>query len=204
MARKFLPAKAGLLVFILLTLGCSGLQKEAVTKQYFDLTPDVRLSPKSNPRQGETLLVKAFSINSTFDSHSFIYRVGENEYAPDYYAEFISYPSKLITEKTSEALYRSEHFRPAHTDEKKDITFRLSGKITKLTGDFTDKKNTKAAMELMLILEKRTGSTFTPVLSNTYAADEAIPDKNPSSLVSGWNTGLSKILNQFITEFQQL
>ena len=77
---------AGLFIFILFTLGCSGLQKDAVVKQYFDLKPDVRLSVKSNPRQGETLMVKAFSINSAFDSHAFVYKVGDNEYTTDYYS----------------------------------------------------------------------------------------------------------------------
>ncbi len=195
---------AGLFIFILFALGCSGLQKDAVVKQYFDLKPDIQLSPKSNPSQGETLMVKAFSINSAFDSHSFVYKVGDNEYTADYYSEFVNYPSKLITERTSETLYGSSYFRPALTDDKKDIAYRLSGKITRLSGDFTDKNNTKAAIELMLILEKKDGDTFKPVLSNTYTADEPIPDRNPSSLVSGWNTGLSKILNQFITEFQHL
>ncbi len=204
MERKFLPGTAGLILFILFTLGCSGLQKDAVIKQYFDLKPDVRLSVKSNPKQGETLMVKAFSINSTFDSHSFVYKVGENEYTTDYYSEFVNYPSKLITERISETLYGTPHFRPALTDDKKDIAYRLSGKINKLAGDFTDKNDRTATIELVLTLEKRTGSTFTPVLSNTYAADEPIPDKAPASLVSGWNTGLSAILNQFIVEFQNL
>ena len=204
MERNFSPLMAGILFLILLTLGCSGLQKDPVIKQYFDLKPDVPVSLKNNPKQGETLIVKAFSINPTFDSYSFVYRIGENEYRTDYYSEFICYPSKLITERTSEALYGTTHFRPALTDDKKDTQYRLSGKITKLSGDFTDKNNTKAAIELMLILEKKDGSIFKPILSNTYTADVAIPDKNPSSLVSGWNKGLSKILNQFITEFQHL
>lgn len=194
----------GFLILMVLSHGCSGLQKEPVTKQYFDLAPQLPASIKDSLCRGETLMVKAFSINSAFDSHSFVYKVGENEYVTDYYTEFISYPSKLITEKISEALFGSPYFRPALTDDKKDITFRLSGKITRLSGDFIDKNNAKAVIELILILEKRTGSTFTPVLSNTYAVEEPIPDKNPSSLVSGWNSGLSKILTQFITEFQEL
>ena len=204
MAQKFLIAITALLILILLTYGCSGLQKEALTKQYFDLSPQIPVSSKDNLCRGETLIIKAFSINPAFDSHSFVYKIGENEYTTDYYSEFISYPSKLITERTSEALYGSPHFRPALTDDKKDITYRLSGKITRLSGDFLDKNNAKASIKLILILEKRTGSTFTPVLSNTYMADEPIKDKEPSSLVSGWNSGLSKILAQFITEFQHL
>ena len=173
-----------------------------MTKQYFDLAPRLPASGNNSLCQGETLMVKAFSINSAFDSYSFVYRVGENEYATDYYTEFISYPSKLITEKISEALFASPYFRPALNDNKKDVTYRLSGRIIRLSGDYKDKKDPRAAMELMLILEKKSGPGFTPVLSNTYAVDEPIPDKNPYSLVAGWNTGLSKILIQFLTEFQ--
>ncbi|OGR32494.1 MAG: hypothetical protein A3J80_10890 [Desulfobacula sp. RIFOXYB2_FULL_45_6] len=204
MARKFSPFITGILFLIFSILGCSGLQKEPMAKQYFDLSIQVPVASKDSLCKGETLIIKEFSINSAFDSHSFIYKVGENEYITDYYSEFISYPSKLITEKTSEALYGSTHFRPSLTNNKKDITYRLSGKIIRLSGDFSDKNNTRAAIELMLILEKKTGSGFTPVLIDTYMADEPVPDKEPSSLVSGWNLGLSKILVQFITEFQHL
>jgi len=204
MARKFSPVITGFLILMVLSHGCSGLQKEPVTKQYFDLAPQLPAPVKGSLCQGETLMVKAFSINSAFDSHSFVYKVGENEYLTDYYTEFISYPSKLITEKISEALFGSPYFRPALTDDKKDVTFRLSGTITRLAGDYQDKDNPRAALELMMILEKKSGPVFTPVLSHAYAADEPIPDKNPSSLVSGWNTGLSKILIQFLTEFQDL
>ncbi|MDA8133205.1 MAG: hypothetical protein M0T82_01165 [Desulfobacteraceae bacterium] len=204
MERKFSPFMTGILVLMVLFHGCSSLQKEPVTKQYFDLAPRLPAPIKGSLCQGETLMVKAFSINSAFDSHSFVYKVGENEYATDYYTEFISYPSKLITEKISGALFGSLYFRPALTDDKKDVAYRLSGTITRLSGDYTDKKNPKASMELMLILEKKTGSAFTPVLSNTYAVDEPIPDRNPSSLVSGWNAGLSEILGRFMAEIDRL
>jgi hypothetical protein len=202
MIRTLSSLVAGILMLTALGPGCSSLQKEAVTKQYYDLSLQVPVPSKNGLFQGDTLMVKAFAINSAFDSHSFVYKIGENEYRTDYYNEFISYPSKLITEKISEVLYRSIYFKPALTDDKKDITFRLSGAITRLSGDYTDQKNPRASMELMLILEKRSGSTFTPVLSNTYAIDEPIPNADPSSLVSGWNSGLAKILYRFLTEFE--
>jgi len=197
MTRTLSCLVAGILMLTTLGSGCSSLQKEAVTKQYYNLSPEVPAPAKNGLFQGETLMVKAFAINSAFDSYSFVYKIGENEYRTDYYNEFISYPSKLITEKISEVLYRSKYFKPALTDDKKDVVYRLSG-------DYTDKNNPRATMELMLILEKKTGSAFTPVLSNTYAADEPIPNQAPASLVSGWNAGLSKILIQFITEFQHV
>ncbi|OGQ91029.1 MAG: hypothetical protein A2464_11620 [Deltaproteobacteria bacterium RIFOXYC2_FULL_48_10] len=204
MTRTLSSLVAGILILTALGSGCSSLQKEAVTKQYYDLSPQVPAPSENGLFQGETLTVRTFAINSAFDSHSFVYKIGENEYRTDYYNEFISYPSKLITEKTSEVLYRSIHFKPALTDDKKDITFRLSGIITRLSSDFTDRNNTRAIMEIVMVLEKNNGATFIPVLSNTYTVDEPIPNAEPSSLVSGWNTGLSKILMQFLTEFEHL
>jgi len=204
MTQKSSPFISSLLILIFLNCGCSGLQKEHLAKQYFDLSLQIPASVKSNVCRGETLVIKPFAIDSAFDSYSFVYQVDENEYKTDYYSEFISYPSKLITEKISETLYGSKYFRPSLTDEKKDIIYRLSGKIIRLTGDFTDKDNTRAVMEIMMIVEKNTGPSFRPVLNNTYRADEPIPDKTPASLVSGWSKGLSKILLQFIVEFQNL
>ena len=204
MTRTLSSLVAGILILTALTPGCSNLQKEAVTKQYYDLSPQAPAPSKNCLLQGETLMVKTFAIDSTFDSHSFVYKIGENEYRTDYYNEFISYPSKLITEKTSEALYRSTYFKPALTNDKNDITFRLSGTITRLSSDFTDRNNTRAVMEIVMVLEKNNGAAFIPVLSNTYTADEPIPNTDPVSLVSGWNSGLSKILAQFITEFRHL
>ncbi len=204
MTRPLSSLLAGILILTALGSGCSSLKKEAVTKQYYDLSAQVPAPSKNGLFQGETLMVKAFTINSAFDSHSFVYRIDENEYRTDYYNEFISYPSKLITEKISEVLYRSIYFKPALINDKKDITFRLSGVITRLSGDYTDNKNPRASMELILILEKKSGSTFTPVLSNTYAVDEPIPSADPASLVSGWNVGLSKILCLFLADFEHL
>ncbi|MCD4721112.1 MAG: hypothetical protein K8S13_14830 [Desulfobacula sp.] len=200
------PKKSIILVGIVICLnafyGCAGLKKEPIEKKYFDLNINLPASNQNSISQGTALLVKEFFINSTFDSHSFVYRVGKNEYVTDYYNEFVSYPARLVTEKIEENLYASSLFTPALTNIKQDIDFRLSGKITNLYGDFQDTNDPKAIIEIRMALEKRVDKTFQVISEKTYRSEENISTHAPAHLVSGWNTGLLKIVTQFINDFQ--
>jgi len=192
----------GALVLMAAFYGCTGLQKEPVTKNYFDMNIQGSISNLSQFNTGESLLVKELLMESTFDSHSFVYKVASNKYTFDYYNEFISYPAKLITEKITENLCISPYFAIALTDMKQDITFRLSGKILKLYGDFQDATHPKAIIEIRIILEKKTGTLFKAISGKTYLAEVPLSSPGPAQLVSGWDQGLTKITNQFIKDFQ--
>jgi len=192
----------GILVCMNLFYGCSGLQKEFINKNYFDLKIPAANFALGNVQQGSSLLVKEFLINSSFDSHSLVYQIKKNEYVSDYYNEFVSYPAKLITEKITEYLYTSAYFKPALTQMREDIDFRLSGKITKLYGDFKGKNHPQAIMELRIILEKRTDNSFNAIYGNTYLAREPIPSQTPAHLIIGWNKGLEKSMNRFIRDLK--
>ncbi len=191
----------GLLFFLNAFYGCSGLKKEPLDKNYFDISINLTASNQSNINHGGTLLIKEFAINLAFDSHSFVYRIEKNEYLNDYYNEFISYPAKLITQKIEEGLCSSQYFRSAQTNMKQDIDFRLSGKITRLYGDYQEPDNPKAMIEIRMVLEKRADNTFKVITGKTYTAHENISSRKPAHLVSGWNAGLSKIVIQFINDF---
>ncbi len=184
--------------------GCSGLKKEPVSKQYYDLNPQVQVPPREKPDQGHTLLVKNFSIDAAFDSHGFTYQIGDHEYVTDYYHEFISYPARLITEKTSDILYASELFKPVLNPSRQDIAYRLSGKINRLSGDFKDRSRPRAVVEIRMILEKNMGPAFSPILNHVFMAEIPIPDTGPDSLVSGWNHALSKILIRLMDEYRRI
>jgi len=192
----------GFLVILIIFYGCAGLKKEPVHKSYFDLAITLPVSSRNKICKGETLLVKKFDINPAFDSHSFVYRLGKNEYAIDYYNEFVSSPARLITEIIEGSLCASNLFTSLQTSMKQNISFRLSGKITRLYGDFQDPSNPRAVIEISMILGKKDGPAFQAISSKTYIAEENISSSDPSQLVSGWNTGLSKIVIQFIKDFQ--
>ncbi|MCF6246158.1 MAG: hypothetical protein L3J69_02230 [Desulfobacula sp.] len=207
---------AGLMVLLFLVSGCTGLNKIPIEKNYYDL---VLKHPLNSHRvnshrvnnnqadtdktryQGDSIIVREFLIASAFDSHSFILRVKNDEYINDYYNEFISYPARLITEKFFDQLTATPHFSSAQTKAKQGIAYRLSGKITKLYGDFQTPASPKAIIELQLILEKKSKKNFAVVISKTYAIDIPIESQSPTNLVSGWSKGLSAIITQFLIDF---
>lgn len=193
---------SGFLSCLFLISGCTGLTKEPLHKNYFDLAVTLPAPSRDTMCNGKTVLVKKFDINQTFDSHSFVYRIGINEYVTDYYNEFVSSPARLITEKVENTLCVSNRFASMSTDIKKFTGFRLSGKITRLYGDFQDPSRPRAVIEIQMSLEKGDGTAHTTISSKTYLAQEIISSQNPSQLVSGWNTGLSKIVMEFITDFK--
>ncbi|MCP3873720.1 MAG: hypothetical protein GY699_11260 [Desulfobacteraceae bacterium] len=192
----------GWFVLLNIFLGCVGLQKEPIDKNYFNLNVDLPLSQDSIGN-GDALLVKEFSINPAFDSHSFILQVSKNEYKNDFYNEFVSYPANLITEKITESLCETSHFTPALTSMRQEIKYRLSGKITKLYGDFQKSDNPKAVIEIRMTLEKNIENVFNIVSNKTYFVQEPISSSTPDQLVSGWNKGLTKIIAQFINDFKR-
>jgi hypothetical protein len=186
----------GVMFFITTMNGCSTIQKSPVEKNYFDL--NITASHNNFASQGDILLVKDFSLNPVFDSHGFVYRIGKNEYVTDYYNEFLSAPAKLITDKIAEALYSSSHFTSTSTHMRKDIDYRLSGRISRLYGDLQDTKSPKATIELRMTLEKKTDSSFELIHSKTYLIEENINSQRPDQLITGWNRGLTKIVSAFI------
>ena len=197
----------GLMICLNTFYGCGGLKKEPVGKKYFDLNinnTSLHVLSQNNIHHGPALMVKEFAINPVFDSHYLVYRVGKNEYVNDYYNEFISYPARLITEKIEESLCASSHFTCVPTNMKQDIAYRLSGKITRLYGDFQDTNDPKAIIEIRLILEKKTDNAFKVISGKTYLSEEGISSREPAQLVLGWNTGLLKIMTQFINDYQSL
>lgn len=198
--RNFSFITISLCFTITAILGCTGFKRERLTKSYFDLNAEELKHDPNNTRKGAPLMIKEFGIHSGFDSHSFIYRVDTEKYRNDFYNEFITYPAKLITEKFIEALCKSEKFTMELSDSKKSYEYRLSGKIVRLYGDYLNPDFPKSVLEIRLILEKRRLSSFKPVLNKTYSQVQKITSMKPEQLVSGWNTGLRNIIDQFLLD----
>jgi len=190
------------LAFLLSSSGCVSVQKDHVNKTYYDLDVQPTRPVNSTKEENHTLLVKELTISSSFDSHSFVYRMSRNEYSTDFYNEFVNYPAKIITEKISENLYDSGIFIPALTSLKRDIQYRLSGRINRLYGDFQDTSNSKSIIEIRILLERQSEKAgFQLILNKTYLATEPIVSHTPDHLVDGWNRGLGKILSEFMNDF---
>lgn len=190
-------------VFILIAAGCGGLKKEFIQKQYYDFELN-QIVDRSYSDQGEPLLVKTFEINPAFDFQAFTYRLTRNEYTNDYYNEFIASPAQLITDKTREILYGSTYFSPPINEKKQKITYRLSGKIVSLYGDFTDSSAPFSVLELRFTLdrltEKEKGQAYEHVFCKTYSEELKLDAALPGSLIRGWSRNLEKILQALVND----
>lgn len=205
MRQKRIAIVAGVLILLVGLCGCTIIQKPGTGKTYFDLEVLVPGVDQPTGCRGEdAFLVKEFFIDSAFDSHSFVLRISKNEYTSDYFSEFVTYPAKLITEKIAGALCGATHYRSSLFTMDQTINKRLSGKITRLYGDYQDAEDPRAVMEIRIIMEKKRDSRFQVVSSRTYLAREPVSSREPGQLVAGWSTGLSKILEQVILEIQGL
>jgi len=207
--------KAFILIVFLMCLnvfhGCGSLKTQYIEKQYYDLTADLSTGisndisgSTSNIRLKSTILIKQFSIDPAFDSHSLVYRVDKIRYIYDYYNEFVSSPAKLVSDKIAETLYASTCFQPALAKKPEDIEYRLSGKIIKLYGDFQNINDPKAIMEIRMILEQKKNRVFQQIISKTYSDAQMISSATPEHLIKGWNRGLSTIMTDFIKDFTRL
>lgn len=198
--RNFSFIAISLCFTITVITGCTGFKRDRLTKSYFDLNAEELKQGPNNICKGASLMIKEFGIHPGFDSHSFIYRVDTGKYRNDFYNEFITYPARLITEKFIEALCKSEKFTMELSDSKKFYEYRLSGKIVRLYGDYFNPDFPKSVLEIRLILEKRRLSSFKPVLIKTYSQVQEITSMTPEQLVSGWNTGIRNIIDQFLLD----
>ena len=192
----------GFVICLTFFYSCGSIKTDYIEKQYYDFTTMSQGQGSSDT--GAPLLVKDFTINSAFDSYSFVYRVENKQDIYDYYNEFATYPAKLISGQLAETLYNSIYFSSALAKRPADIKYRLSGKIIKLYGDFQEKSDPKAVIGIRMILEQKRGKTFQKIMDSRYSGTQIILEAKPDQLFKGWNSGLLKIVEKFINDFVSL
>ena len=196
-----------LLILALILTGCSGLQKTFPVKRFYGLDVNPGFSSQDirgtdTAEAGKSVLVRELRISPPYDSHAFVYKMGPQSYKTDFYNEFITYPTKLISEIIAEQLYASVYFSPPVSDRKQSIDYRISGKITRLYGDFQVTASAIAVIEIRLILEEKEKDRFIRVFSHTYRHDAPLDLPRPEQLSAGWSKGLEKIMIDFIDDYK--
>ncbi len=182
---------------------CISIKKEFADKGYYKLEAVLSdLDQESFPK-GSGLLIKEFQISPAFESNTFVYRLDENRYENDFYNEFITSPSRMITDTIRENLYSSPHFKPIPVNIHGDINFRLKGKIISLYGDYRNPEHPVSVISIRMILEKRLDNKFIVFSNNVYTQKSAISQENPGLLIKAWNKNLHVIIKEFLSKMQK-
>ena len=88
-------AALGVFLLSFLGFGCVSLERSYPDKRYFVIQIE---DPKSaNAKGGPILAVANLHISPRYSDKSFIYRRSETEYESDFYNQFLSPPSTMIS-----------------------------------------------------------------------------------------------------------
>ena len=181
-------------VWLLAISGCSST--DTYSKKYYVLNVDRQAEPARTQTE-YVLEISRFTIDSAYSGSGLVYRISDSEYESDFYNEFLSSPSAMVTEKTRNWLSRARLFKrvldpgsqinPTHINE---------GNITALYGDYRNQASPKAIIEMRLFLLKaEAGDEPQPIFGKTYTSSVDIQFEDAEGLVEALDHCLRGILS---------
>ncbi len=175
--------------------GCS-LSKAYPTKRHFYVAVTRSLEARSGGRP--VLRVRPLEISRAFAGKGFVSRTSDFEYRSDYYTEFFTAPSEMLTSSVSHWMASSGVFSEvvgassALTPERV-----IEGHIDGLYVDLRDESQVRATISLQLRYIDDSGSLPEALMAKEYSRAIEIPSAVPESVVQGWNQALEEILTEF-------
>lgn len=168
---------------------------QAHSKKYYVL----RATRPAESARTETdciLEIRRFTIDSAFDGKGLVYRTGQFEYESDYYRQFLTFPSAMVTDKTRNWLSSSGLCRRVlDVASQIEPTHILEGNITALYGDFRDSVAPEAKIEIrVFMLKTQASGEPLPVFGKTYKSSVPIERKAPEALAEALDNCLARIL----------
>lgn len=197
-------AHASCLLALALALpACVKLSQPAPAKESFGLMP-VSVEPAARSHQG-VLRVERVRVAAPFDGRSFVHRLSETRYEPDYYNEFVADPDRLLTAELVRALAAARSFDtvvdPVSSVESR---LRLEASVTDL---YVDDRNPGAPRAVVrarfVLLEDRIDATS--VLGEwTLEAAEPPQSGDAGDIPAAWSRGWASVMRQLIERLSRL
>lgn len=197
MTRRHLALFLGLILG-LLAAGCGLPKIPAPEKHYYALNPS---RPDHTAPSGATftLKVRPFDASPGFSGRELVYRLGEHEFESDYYNVYFIPPAPALTQQARQWLRRSGRFAAVVEGAAGlDPDLTLEGSVTTIHGDFRNKQNPLAVLELQIFLVRAKEKDAPLAFQNTYRREIpfAFDGKDPSGLIAGLNTAAADILSE--------
>ena len=184
--------------------GCASPKVGYSAKQQYVLGAR-RDAEKISPVGTSVVKVRPFRVSNRFDCKTFLYRTDEMSYESDFYHEFLGLPGPIITEEVKEWLAASGLFSNViDTGSRAEGRFVLEGNVLALYGDYTDKDNPQAVIEIHFLLINTTISAGSIVFDETYESVVPLESSRSEALVQGWNTCLKQILEALEKDLQEI
>lgn len=201
--RNYTPYTLFCLTLLVLTAGCSGPKTSDPRHRYL---LEVERPGETQETDGPVnLSVRTFVLSPGVDQEAFVYRLNAVEYETDYYSQFITPVGPQVTEQVRQWLGRSGCFgRVLLPGSRVRPTHVLEGNIVKLHGNFQDKADAEAIMEIQVHLaDMRTGKAAV-IFDKRYRASVKIPEANPGSVITSYGVCLKTILQALEDDLKQI
>ena len=187
-------------ILALAALAMGGCAQGTSAKEYYILNV-VRNAGPAETKNDASIEVRRFNINTAFASRNLVYRLGEFQYEPDYYRQFMIAPAVMITEETRHWLASAGLFREVlPPGSPVTPTYTLQGIVTALYGDFTDKAAPTAVVRIRFFLMRHQDGSDTVVFSQAYRTAGPLPDRTGPALIDAFSKDMTEILTQLETD----
>lgn len=145
------------------------------------------------------LLVRPFRVAAAYDSQSLVIRVGPSEFVRDPQHSFLVAPGVMITDVVVEWLRGQGRYQVVSTGGSQvSPTEVLEGEITELHGDYRDREEPKAVLEIRLRRMTAVGrGGWQLVGERRFRVEERMARAEATELVAGWNRALGKVLGDW-------
>jgi ABC-type uncharacterized transport system auxiliary subunit len=191
-------------LLLLFIVGCGGPGKAPAVRRYYAL--ELQRQGQTHSPQADTILeVRPFGISPSFAQKELVYRTGEFRYESDFYNQFVTDARLQITEQTRRWLSDSGDFSSvALSGSALEPTHILEGDIVSLYGDFRNKSDAHAVMEIEFFLIDIKSPSASVIFSKMYEARVRAGQAKVENLIQAYNQCLEQILQDFEGDLQEI
>ncbi|MCD4688379.1 MAG: ABC-type transport auxiliary lipoprotein family protein [Desulfuromonadaceae bacterium] len=181
---------------LFLLTGCLRLEKPYPQKSAYRLEA-IPATTTQQPLSNRVLQIGKFDSAPAYRSKGFIYRTGEQTWQSDYYHEFFTPPTAMLTEQCRRWLQQTGLFGQINQGGYPLASDLLQGRIVALHGDYRPGRAPMAVLELQLTLINESRTPAHTDLNRLYRRSLPLVDREPATLVKAWNEALADILREF-------
>jgi len=179
------------IVLIFFLAGCVSVSAPSI-KYYALLRSKIgKHYNKNYCHKKKSIMVYDFSIVQRYSSLSFLYRVSNVRFINDYYNSFLNQPAEEIKNNFIYFLTNYSGFAFVTDDASfQNVDYNLHAKILELYGDYRNRNNPKAVVEIRFVLSDKNNKV---ILDKIVKSAVVIKRKNSRSFVVAMSTALRRV-----------
>lgn len=184
--------------------GCATLEKDYPDRRYFALEIE-RPGPPAPRADGPPLEIRRFRVSPRYDNRSLVYRIGDVRYQTDFYNQFLITPGPMITESAAKWLNDAGIFSSVLAAGGQVLPeYVLEGSVNELYGDYRNRENPAAAIEIQFFLIRTDRPEGRVVWQKAFERKFPLDENGPEGLVLAWNKGLASIMAEVERELKTM